>query len=78
MSVPTLERLRADLGQTYWLTAPTGERIAGEVRAAHAGTPMNERYCCYSAQMAAAAGAVRRGGRGRCVAAAAGARGRRR
>jgi hypothetical protein len=52
MSVPTLERLRADLGQTYWLAAPTGERIAGEVRAAHAGTPMNERYCCYSAQFA--------------------------
>jgi hypothetical protein len=52
MSVPTLDRLRADLGQTYWLTLPSGERIAGEVRAARAGVPMNEQHCCYSAQLA--------------------------
>ena len=52
MSVPTLDRLRADLGQTYWLTLPSGERIGGEVRAARAGVPMNEQHCCYSAQLA--------------------------
>jgi hypothetical protein len=52
MSVPSLDRLRADLGQHYWLTTPSGERIAGEVRAAQPGVPMNQRYCCYSAQFA--------------------------
>lgn len=52
MNLPSLERLRDEIGQTYWLTAPTGVRIAGELRGARAGVPMNERYCCYSAHFA--------------------------
>lgn len=51
-SVPSLERLRAALGQTFSLTAQTGERFAAELHAAIPGVPMNERHCCYSAQFA--------------------------
>lgn len=56
MSVPSLERLRAALGQSFSLTAETGERFAAELLAAVSGVPMNERHCCYSAQFALPAG----------------------
>lgn len=51
-SVPTLEQLLADHHKTFWLTAPTGERVAAELHTATSGVPLNERYCCYSALFA--------------------------
>lgn len=50
--VPTFERLQADHLKTFWLTAPSGERVAAELHAATPRVPMSERYCCYSALFA--------------------------
>jgi hypothetical protein len=51
-SVPSLNRLRGDIGKTYLLSGPWDGPIAAEVRTADEGVPMNSSYCCYSAKLA--------------------------
>lgn len=56
MSIPSLERLRADVGSTYLLAGPWEGRLPAELVAATEGVPMNKRYRCYHAELALPAG----------------------
>lgn len=57
MSVPTLERLRADLGERYLLVAEDGSGLPAQLCDVTLGLPMSQSYVCYSAQLALPAGA---------------------
>lgn len=52
MSVPSLDRLRADLGQTYWLAGPWDGPLPAELKKVRERVAMNARYQCYSADLA--------------------------
>ena len=52
MSIPSLERLQADLGQTYVLMGVGDAGVPAELRKVSQGIPMSERYHCYSALLA--------------------------
>lgn len=54
--IPTLERLRADIGSTYALRGPWAGELPVELVAADEGIAMNKRYCCYHAEFALPAG----------------------
>ncbi|RQP23186.1 hypothetical protein [Piscinibacter terrae] len=56
MSIPSLARLQADIGQTYQLRGPWQGELPVELTAADAGVAMNHRYCCYHAEFALPAG----------------------
>lgn len=47
--MPGLERLRADLGASYRLTAPSGECVTAQLHTVEPGVPMSPKYCCYCA-----------------------------
>jgi hypothetical protein len=52
MSIPSLDRLRADIGQTYLLRGPWPGELPVELTAADPGVAMGPRYCCYHAEFA--------------------------
>ena len=52
MSIPSLERLRADAAGTFHLADARGTRWPAELHSARPGVAMSPRYQCYSAQFA--------------------------
>jgi hypothetical protein len=52
MTIPSLDRLRSDIGKTYLLSGPWAGQIPAEVKATAEGMPMTPRHCCYSATLA--------------------------
>ncbi len=52
MSIPSFDRLRADLGQTYLLSGPWEGLLPVELKSVVEGVPMNHHYCCYRANLA--------------------------
>lgn len=51
-AMPSQARLQADIGCTFTLTIPDTLRVDVELAGVYGGTPMNSRYCCYSAHFA--------------------------
>lgn len=56
-AMPSQAALEADIGRAFTLTIPDALCVEVRLAAVHAGTPMNRRYCCYSAEFAAPPGA---------------------
>jgi len=54
--IPSLERLRRDIGSTYFLSGPWAGELPAELVAADEGVAMNKRYRCYHAEFALPAG----------------------
>ncbi len=52
MSIPSLDRLRTDLGRTYWLSGPWEGRLPAELKSVRERVAMDARYRCYSAELA--------------------------
>jgi hypothetical protein len=52
MSIPSLARLRADIGQTYQLRGPWHGELPVELVAADEGVAMSRRHACYHAEFA--------------------------
>lgn len=52
MNIPSFDRLRSDVGQTYMLAGPWPGFVPAELLGVREGMPMNRRYCCYSAELA--------------------------
>jgi hypothetical protein len=52
LSVPSFERLRAELGGSFRLVATSGEAFTATLQAATPGVPMSPHYCCYAALFA--------------------------
>jgi hypothetical protein len=52
MSIPSLDRLLADIGQTYQLRGPWQGELPVELTSAGEGVAMNHRYRCYHAEFA--------------------------
>lgn len=51
-SIPTLERLQAELGRTCFLSGPWAGELPAELVHASEGVAMNRRYRCYHAEFA--------------------------
>lgn len=56
-AMPSQAALEADIGRVFTLTIPDVLCVGVRLAAVHAGTPMNRRYCCYSAEFTAPPGA---------------------
>lgn len=52
MSVPSLERLRSDVGRTWRLSGPWAGELPAELVDATEGVAMNRRHRCYHAELA--------------------------
>lgn len=52
MTIPSFERLQADIGRLYVFSGEWEGHVEAELRYVTRGVPMNSRHCCYSAKFA--------------------------
>jgi len=56
MNIPSLERLRCDLGRIWRISGPWAEELQAELVDASEGVAMDKRHHCYHAEVALPAG----------------------